>query len=461
MNKGKPPTREQSSIATHPHDAGSSSSAWIALSILMIVYTVNIADRYVLSTLLEAIKAEFQLSDSATGFLTGVSLAIFYVTAGLPLGALADKTNRKKMVAVSVAIWSVMTVFCGLSATFWQMLLMRIGVGVGEAGATPPSHSLISDKFPSRTRAFALSVWGLGASIGAWLGASGAGYLNDHYGWRHTLVIFGLVGLPVALLCWVIREPKRGQVDGHASSSNGAATMRETVRYVLGHKALFHVIAGGTVITFWGWGILWWTPAFLSRSFGLSTGEAGAVLGPIHGIGGTALMLATVVAMAWFKAKPAHWTPMFVALTTLIGTVPSILLFTMHDLDAAKLMLWIFIPVIYIYIGPTVALVQNLLPPGMRAKGAAIILFTANIANLAIAPQLIGFLSDIVHARINNPNESLRYVLLGCAFTGLWAAYHYWAAARATKRAGDGEWAPDSLVGNDESKVTDARRTYG
>lgn len=187
-----------------------SSSAWLALMILMVVYAVNIADRFVLSTLLEAIKADFHLSDSATGFLTGVSLAIFYVAAGLPLGALADRANRKKMVAISVAVWSAMTILCGLSATFWQMLLVRIGVGVGEAGATPPSHSLISDKFAPRARAFALSVFGVGASIGAYLGASGAGYLNDHYGWRHTLIIFGIVGLPVAALCWLIREPKRG-----------------------------------------------------------------------------------------------------------------------------------------------------------------------------------------------------------------------------------------------------------
>lgn len=411
-----------------------SASAWVALIILMVVYAVNIADRFVLSTLLETIKTDFNLSDSATGFLTGVSLAIFYVAAGLPLGALADRTNRKRMIGVSVAVWSVMTIFCGLSATFWQMLIARLGVGVGEAGATPPSHSLISDKFAPRARAFALSILGLGASIGAYLGASGAGLLNDHFGWRHTLVIFGAVGIPVALLCFFIREPKRGQTDAHVNRGTEGATLKQTVQYMRGHNALTHVMAGATLLTFWGWGIVWWTPAFLSRSFHLSTGEAGGLLGPMHGVGGTALMLLTVAAMAWFRGKPQSWTPMFVALTTLAGTIPSVGVFLTQDIHAATMYLWLFIPIIYIYIGPTSALIQNLFPPEMRAKGCAILMFVANVANLAVAPQLIGALSDLVSGHIANPNDSLRYVLLGCAFTGLWAAYHFWRAAKAMKR---------------------------
>ena len=192
-----------------------SSGAWTTLFILTAVYAINIADRYVLSTLIEPIKNEFQLSDASVGFLTGVSLAIFYVAAGLPLGALADRTNRKRMIGAAVAVWSAMTVFCGLSSSFWQLLLARIGVGVGEAGGTPPSHSIIADKFRPKLRAFALSVYGIGASVGAWFGASGAGYLNDAYGWRTTLLVFGLCGLPFALLVWLcIREPKRVHDEG-------------------------------------------------------------------------------------------------------------------------------------------------------------------------------------------------------------------------------------------------------
>ncbi|AVZ17439.1 MULTISPECIES: spinster family MFS transporter [Pseudomonas] len=410
-----------------------SSGAWTTLLILMAVYAINIADRYVLSTLIEPIKHEFQLSDASVGFLTGVALAIFYVSAGLPLGALADKTNRKRMIGTAVAVWSAMTILCGLSTGFWQLLLARIGVGIGEAGGTPPSHSIVADKFRPKLRAFALSVYGIGASVGAWFGASGAGYLNDAYGWRTTLIVFGLCGLPFALLVWLcIREPKRVHDDVHGKSSENAA-FKDTVKYVLQHKALFHLIAGATVITFWGWGILWWTTSFLVRTYSLSVGEAGAILGPIHGIAGTAMMLITVFVMLQLRNKEMSNQSGFIAWTTLLGTAFSIALFATTNLDVAHILLWLFIPITYIYIGPSIGILQNLFPAGMRAKGSAILLFTANIANLAIAPQLIGLLSDFVAPRISNPDESLRYVLLGCAFTGLWATYHYWACARHMK----------------------------
>jgi MFS family permease len=406
--------------------------AWVALTLLTIVYALNIADRYVLSTLIEPIKQEFGLSDSAVGFLTGTSLAIFYVTAGLPLGVLADRVNRKRMIAVAVGVWSVMTTVCGLSGTFWHLLISRIGVGVGEAGGTPPSHSIISDYFPAKSRAFALSVVGLGASIGAWLGATGAGILNDSYGWRTTLIVFGLCGLPIAALIWAaVREPKRGQKDEvHEEVVTTSSTLRETIQFIMSNKAIFHVMAGATALTFWGWGIVWWIPAFLTRSYALTVGQAGALMGPIHGIGGTLLMVLTVFMMHRYHSKPISLQPKFVGWTTLLGTLSSVAVFASHDIKVVTLAMWIFIPIIYIYIGPTSGLIQNLFPPSMRAKGIAVLLFVVNIANLAIAPQLMGFCSDLVAPHIENPQESLRYVLLAFTLTGFWAAYHYYAAAR-------------------------------
>ena len=411
-----------------------SSGAWSTLFILTAVYAINIADRYVLSTLIEPIKHEFQLSDASVGFLTGVALAIFYVAAGLPLGALADRTNRKRMIGAAVAVWSAMTVLCGLSSNFWHLLLARIGVGVGEAGGTPPSHSIIADKFRPRLRAFALSLYGIGASVGAWFGASGAGYLNDAYGWRTTLLVFGLCGLPFALLVWLcIREPKRVH-DAEVAPVSDDSGFRAAMAYTLRRRALFHLISGATVITFWGWGILWWATSFLVRSHGLTVGEAGALLGPIHGLAGTAMMIITVLVMLLLRGKPMNCQASFVAWTTLLGTLFSVALFSTTRLDQVHLLLWLFVPITYIYIGPSIGLLQNLYPAGMRAKGSAILLFTANIANLAIAPQLVGLLSDLVGAHLPNPAESLRYVLLGCAFTGFWATYHYWACARHMQR---------------------------
>lgn len=417
-----------------------SGAAWLTLFMLTLVYTLNIADRYVLSTLIEPIKHEFGLSDAAVGFLTGTSLAIFYVCAGLPLGALADRVNRKKMIAISVGVWSAATALCGVSTTFFQLMAARIGVGVGEAGGTPPSHSLISDCFPPRYRAFALSVVGLGASIGAWLGASGAGMLNEAYGWRHSLLIFGLVGIPVALLIWIfVREPARGAADDASTVTKTADDrydLKATLRFTWQNKALLHVVAGATMITFWGWGILWWTPSFLVRSFGLTVGEAGSLLGPIHGVGGTLLMIATVLITYYWRHHSMLNQPRLIVWTTLFGTFVSIYTFIAKDIHQVTLALWLFAPVIYIYIGPTTGLLQNLYPPRMRAKGIAILLFTANIANLAIAPQLIGWCSDLVAARIENPLDSLKIVLLACAFTGFWAVWHFALAIRHMKKQG-------------------------
>lgn len=411
------------------------SGAWTTLFILTIVYTVNIADRYVLSTLIEPIKQEFQLNDASVGFLTGVALAIFYVSVGLPLGVLADRGNRKRMITAAVAVWSCMTVLCGMSANFWHLLLARIGVGIGEAGGTPPSHSILSDKFPPKLRAFALSIFGIGASLGAWLGASGAGYLNDAFGWRTTLLVFGACGIPVALLVWLfVREPKRIHDEPETKLAvTETATLKESISYIFKNKALLHVMSGATIITFWGWGILWWTPSFLVRSYSLTVGGAGELLGPMHGIAGTTLMLLTVAVMLHLRNKPMAGQPSFIAWTTLLGTFFSFGVFATDNLVHVKLLLWLFVPITYIYIGPTTGLVQNLFPANMRAKGSAILLLVANLANLAIAPQLIGVLSDLIAPQINNPNDSLRYVLLGCSFTGLWATYHYWAAARHMK----------------------------
>lgn len=232
------------------------------------------------------------------------------------------------------------------------------------------------------------------------------------------------------LIGFAVREPQRGQKDEAHEHSNTETSLRDTIKFIMDHKAIFHVMAGATALTFWGWGIVWWTPAFLTRSYALTVGQAGALMGPIHGIGGTALMILTVVMMLRYRSKSLSLQPKFVGWTTLLGTLSSIVVFASHDLKIVTFAMWIFIPIIYIYIGPTFGLIQNLFPPSMRAKGIAILLIVVNIANLAIAPQLMGFCSDLVASHLDTPQESLRYVLLAFTLTGFWAAYHYYAAAR-------------------------------
>jgi MFS family permease len=399
---------------------------------MTLIYALNIADRFVVSTLIEPIKHEFVLSDAAVGFLTGVGLAIFYATAGIPLGMLADRTNRKRQIVLSVLAWSALTALCGLSRTFWQLLLARIGVGIGEGGATPAQQSLLADLFPARWRAMAMTVFALGACLGSMAGASLAGALNDLYGWRQALLAFGAAGIPLALLVlFAVREPRRGALDARAHTD--LAGLGETLRYILGHKALFHVMAGATVITFWGSGLAWWTPAFLTRSHGLSVGQAGGLLGPMYGIGGAVMTLLAGWFMATVGRRDARLQVWFLALTTLAGVIPSALVYAAKSLGLTTAMLWIFIPMTYLYIGPTLGLIQNLCPAPMRAKVTAIVLFTANIANLALAPQLIGLASDLVAPHLARPQESLRWVLLACTVTGVWAAAHFAMAVKGVR----------------------------
>ena len=229
---------------------------WYVLGVLTVVYALNIADRFSISTLIEPIRLELQLSDSGIGFLTGVALAIFYVTVGIPIASFADHANRRNIVAVALAVWSGMTAFCGLSQNYWQLLLARFGVGIGEAGGTAPSTSLLADKFPAEKRPMALTIFALGACLGAWLGSSVAGGIAESHGWRAAFLALGIPGLVCALIVWLtVREPPRGALDGKDPTSN-RGSLRETLRFLSRQRAAIHLLIGGSVATFWSWGLM-------------------------------------------------------------------------------------------------------------------------------------------------------------------------------------------------------------
>jgi hypothetical protein len=204
--------------------------------------------------------------------------------------------------------------------------------------------------------------------------------------------------------------------------------MRETLAFIRKQPALIHALAGGTVFTFWAWGLMWWTPSFLVRSHQMSLGDAGSALAWINGVGGTSVLLATAWLMGRLRKRDARLVPWLTALFTVLGTLPSIVAYTTESTRLAIAMLWIFIPLSYLNIGPTFSLVQNLVPPGMRAQISAVLLFVANIANLVLAPQLVGIASDALAPAYGI--ESLRYALIPITLTGFWAAWHYWAVAK-------------------------------
>jgi MFS family permease len=399
---------------------------WYVLLILTLVYALSIADRFVMSTLTEPIKADLRLSDFRIAFLTGTSMALFYVTMGLPLASLADRTNRRNMVALALATWSFMTACSGLTRNFWQLMLARIGVGIGEAGGTPPSISLLSDYFPWRHRALALSLYGVGASLGSMLG-SGAGYASDAWGWRSAFFVLGIPGVALALLIGLtIREPERGRLDDLPPPAD--AGFLTTLRFIRDQPALWHALIGATVFTLWSWGLMWWTPSYLVRSHHMTLGDAGGALSLMHGLGGSAVLLLTMTLLAKLAKRDPRLVPGLAAASIVLSTIPSILAYTSSSRNFTIAMLWVFIPLSYAPFGPTFALLQNLVPASMRAQTIAILLFSANIANLVIAPQAVGLVSDLLAPAYGG--ESLRHALVPLGFVGFWAAWHYGLSAK-------------------------------
>jgi MFS family permease len=405
---------------------------WYVVVVCGLVYALNIADRYVVSTVLEPIRVEFGLSDTGVGWLTGASLAIFYITAGLPIARFADRSNRRNIIAAAMVIWSGMTALLGLTANFWQFLVARIGVGVGEAGGTPPSTSIIADYFPRERRAYALTVYGLGLPLGAWLGSTVAGKVVEHYhSWRAAFIALGLPGVVFGVLIFLtVREPVRGRFEVIEPDAEPPASLRDTLAFMWASRSVWHINAAGTVICLWGWGLMYWTQTFLQRTYGLSTADAGARLGTIYLWAGIGASLMTCAILAMPAMRPPRRIAHFLAAIVALSTVPSFLIYWTHSLTIATAMLWLVVPAIYLYVGPQMALLLNFLPPAMRAQGMAVSLLCANVANLIVAPLAVGAVSDALAPQLGSNAESLRYALLALSLTGFWAVYHYWTSVR-------------------------------
>jgi MFS family permease len=409
-------------------DVATFGQRWYVLFIMMLVYTISIADRYVLSTLLGPISKELNLSDTGAASL-GIPLALFYVIMGIPLSWLCDRTNRRTLLAACVTVWSLMTALTGYTRGYFDLLLARIGVGVGEAGGTPACNSIIADYFPADRRSMAMTVFALGAPIGAWLGSDIAGLVSTQHGWRSAFLVLGIPGIILALIIMVtIKEPARGRLD--AVVEEKAPSVMETFRFLWSQKSAVHAMMGAGLSAFWGWGLMWFTPLFLQRTYGMDEGAAGGLLGQIYLIGGIGGSLVT----AYVVARPRFTDPrkiaQLLAAVTALGTVPSFFAYYTYDLGVAKLMWWLFIPTIYFYIGPAMALCQNLAAPKMRAMSIAISLLIANLLNLIVAPAIVGGLSDYFAGSQPAGAESLRLAQLILAPTGFWAAWHYWRAAK-------------------------------
>ncbi len=262
----------------------------LSLALLALVYIFSYIDRQVIAILIEPIKREFGASDTQIGLLTGLAFGLLYAALGVPVGKLADRYNRRAIVAVCCALWSLATMACGFAGHFWQLLLARMSVAIGEAGGMAPSISLVSDLYPPKRRSLMISLFMMGPNVGVLVGLALGGWIAQHYGWRATFIWFGAPGLLLAALVWLlVREPRRGGFDAPAPvvarQLQPAESLWTQVRRLLAITAFrrLALACGMAGVAGYGYGV--WTPSFLVRTHGLSIAQAGLLFGVASGVG--------------------------------------------------------------------------------------------------------------------------------------------------------------------------------
>jgi MFS family permease len=433
---------------------------YYVLGVLLLAYIVNVMDRGVLSILLESIKKEFGASDMALGLLGGLSFAVFYATLGIPIAMWADRWSRRNVLAIAVATWSAMTALCGMAVNFTTLVLARIGTAAGEAGGSPPSHSLIADYFEKHKRATALSVLALGVPIGTMAGNLIGGWSHDVFGWRQTFLLVGLPGLLVALLVRLtVVEPPRGfseravarsSPDGAPGSahanvgqplqegarstapSSAAPPISEVLRFLASRKAFCHMCLAAALHSIpWYSGSIF-NAAFFIRSHEMSASRAGfwlavfaaaAALGTFTGGFLSDRLSKRLDDWRWYMWVPGIATLAMVPLqfTSYLGS----------DLTTVMTSFCIMYVLAAMFFGPSFAVTQAIATPRVRATAASILIFIQTLIGLGVGPFLVGAMSEYLKPEFGT--ASLRYALVIIGLTNIWAAAHYLWGARTLR----------------------------
>jgi len=406
------------------------------LAILVVVYTFNFIDRQILGILAVPIKTELGLSDGALGMLGGLAFALFYTFLGIPIARLADRVGRVGIIAVAVGLWSFATAACGAAHSFAQLFWARLAVGVGEAGGVAPAYSLICDYFPSRQRARALAVYSLGIVLG--------GFITHWMSWRMAFLIVGSVGFWTApLLKLTVREPRRGGLDRAPAVATAKQAVHPPLSAVLAtlvSKPSFWGLAlGGGTCSMMGYGLFFWMPSFLVRSFGLSVLQASLFYGGLVLVAGTAGIWAGGV-LADRLGQRSRSAYAFVPAVAFLCTVPFYAVGVLSaNLATCLLLLSVPTALALAWLGPVLAAIQHLVLPAERSTASAVFLFVNNLLGLGVGTMLIGAISDALHVRGGIGVESLRYAILAGLLCYLIAAGLFAWGARHLER----DWVND------------------
>lgn len=388
-----------------------------ALVMLTIVYAFNFIDRQILVILQESIKTDMGLSDAQLGLLSGFTFALVYVVAGIPIAYWADRGNRRNIVALSLTVWSGMTAISGFAQSYGQLLLARVGVGLGEAGGSPPSHSMISDYFPPEKRGTALSFYSMGVYIGILLGFLLGGVIADAFGWRMAFVVVGAPGVIFAvILRLTVKEPERGRwEDDNTAHQN--PSLSSTLRILRQTPAFWYIAAGAGLISYVGYGNGNFFPSYLVRNHNMSLAQVGVTLALVSGIFGMAGTLLGGYLGDRFGRTDVRWYLWIPALGGILAFLPGLYVLLTDNTTMALGVQAIVTLLHTLYLGPCIAMAHMLVPSSMRAMASAVLFFILNMIGLGLGPFATGLLSD--HLQPIYGDNGLRYAMVITACVGL------------------------------------------
>ncbi|MDQ0462455.1 MFS family permease [Caulobacter ginsengisoli] len=412
----------------------------VVLSLLLAAYTFNFIDRTILATIGPQIAEQLKLDNTQLGLLGGLYFALLYTILGIPVARLAERFSRVKIISISLVVWSGFTALSGFANNFVQLALCRFGVGIGEAGCSPASHSLISDYFEPRKRATALSIYSFGIPLGSMFGAVAGGWLAQEFGWRVAFMVVGLPGLILGVIVWlVMREPPRGhsEMPEHPVLAEDVtpAAPPERLGFVKGMlhefaellsvaKTLFtkwpvvNMVLGVTIASFGSYGSGAFVPRYFLTAFGKGYGESewtwlqvfstpaghfalglaavGLITGLVGGFSsGIGTLLGGLASDRLGKRNPV-WYSLVPAFGLMIATPIYIAAYMQPDWKAAALILLIPGVFHYTYLGPTFGVVQNSVEPRRRATATALLFFFLNLIALGGGPPFTGWLIDVL-----------------------------------------------------------------
>lgn len=402
---------------------------YYVLIMVTLVSMINIADRLIMSILMEDIKADFYLSDTQVGLLVGLAFALFYALMSFPIARWADIGNRKNILSLAVVLWSGMTALCGAAVGFWTLFLARLGVGVGEAGGSPPSYSLLADYFKPSERARAMGIYMVGAALGTGGGLIIGGLLGELLGWRKTFLVLGIPGVLLGLLFYAtIREPQRGRLDGGEAQDKQAKAIRQTLKSLAGNPVYIRISISFAMLTMIGYAMAFWLAPIMLRNFDVSLSKVGLYLGLTYIAAGIPGPLVGGYLTDYLAKRDARWLAWVPAIATIIVVIA-----LWFCVTAASFQVFIAFFVIAYFVfmlpqGATLSVLQSSLGAGERAVGSSFALMINSLIGAALGPFLVGMFSDAL--AVEYGVKSLNYALIIVCIAGsvIGAMFYLWTA---------------------------------